>query len=203
VIIEGANLHVRSGTGETVSVNDPPLGRGNLVIGYNEVPADEALLASDRDGEHNLIVGTGHLYPSNGGLVAGSQNAVLGLSSAVLGGRDNQVQGEETSVAGGLGTALTGPPGTWGGGSVEDDPVAGRFSVDAPFTVDIRARATADIQAATVDIVASATANVRGGIVQLNNGGTPAARLGDTVVGVPGSGVGTIVNGSATVLIGN
>jgi hypothetical protein len=50
VIIEGCNVHVQSGSGDT---NDSAglTGRGNLIIGYNEPPLT---VVNGRLGSHNL-----------------------------------------------------------------------------------------------------------------------------------------------------
>src|SRR5204862_7376188 len=62
VIIEGANLQVRSGSLQTVDTTN----LGNLVIGYNEPRAGND--TSNRTGSHNLILGPEHQYTTSGGL---------------------------------------------------------------------------------------------------------------------------------------
>jgi len=56
MVISGANLFLRNGTGATASVN----GLGNLIIGYNELrPRDSS--GNDpnvRTGSHNLVLGS-------------------------------------------------------------------------------------------------------------------------------------------------
>ena len=64
VIIEGANLHLRNGSGRTESNN----GLGNLIVGYNE--RGEAPLQT---GSHNVVVGREHSFASHGGIVVGSR----------------------------------------------------------------------------------------------------------------------------------
>ena len=55
VYIDGANLHIRNGSGYThVGIN----GLGNLIVGYNELRA----VGDDRTGSHNIVVGTIQWY---------------------------------------------------------------------------------------------------------------------------------------------
>jgi hypothetical protein len=65
VIIEGANLHVRNGSGRTESNN----GLGNLIVGYNERGESGV-----QTGSHNVVVGREHTFSSYGGIVAGSRS---------------------------------------------------------------------------------------------------------------------------------
>ena len=58
VFIEGANLHVRNGSGRTESNN----GLGNLFVGYNERPELNA-----QTGSHNLVIGREHTFTSHEG----------------------------------------------------------------------------------------------------------------------------------------
>jgi hypothetical protein len=103
VIFEGANVHVRSGSGSTSdnpSAADPPpplTGLGNLVVGYNENTPGK-----DRTGAHNLIVGPDHGYSSFGGFVAGNQNNISAPNASVSGGVQNEASGSDSSVSGGV-----------------------------------------------------------------------------------------------------
>jgi hypothetical protein len=129
VIIEGANLHVRSGQGMTgFPVCPGPCpelksGLGNLIVGYNELPFLEA---PKRGGMHNLIVGQEHEYFGTGNFVAGRHNSVGGPNASVAGGRDNQAHGTWSSVSGGLeNVASSGGASVSGGrGNVASGPVA-------------------------------------------------------------------------------
>ena len=106
-IIEGANVHVRSGAGTTFEgcnhfQPDYPnceglTGLGNLIVGYND--RDRGF--NDRSGSHNLVVGRGHNYGSFGGLVAGRFNTILGDHASVSGGERNIASGNFSSVSGG------------------------------------------------------------------------------------------------------
>jgi hypothetical protein len=97
IIFNGVNVHVRDGSGSTVGST----GRGNLLVGYNEPPANSALKPQDRQGTHNLVVGTGHRYSYFGGFVAGHENTISGLFATVSGGFRNVARGEFSSVSGG------------------------------------------------------------------------------------------------------
>ncbi|UEG50083.1 hypothetical protein LK994_01160 [Ferruginibacter lapsinanis] len=59
------------------------------------------------------------------------------------------------------------------------------------------------IQSSTISVLGTALTKINGGLITLNNGGTPAARAGDFVNVSTGTGVGNIVSGSGSVLIGN
>lgn len=109
-IIEGANVHVRSGSGETAdgcSLAAPECqgltGLGNLVVGYNDVDIPRFGLPdlSRRTGSHNLIVGSEHRYTSFGGVVAGNANVASGGFASVIGGSRNEASGNHASVTGG------------------------------------------------------------------------------------------------------
>ena len=86
VFIDGANLHVRSGSGRT---DAPVNGLGNLIIGYDE-PADGG---GGRGGSHNLVVGRENSYASYGGVVAGLGARSSGPFSAQFAGGSFVVNG--------------------------------------------------------------------------------------------------------------
>ena len=98
IIFEGANVHIRSGAGRTVT-SGTPNGLGNLIIGYNELPAG----AGDRGqpGEHNVVIGKEHRYPSFGGFVAGQNNGIFEVGASVTGGSGNSVTAAWASIGGG------------------------------------------------------------------------------------------------------
>jgi hypothetical protein len=110
-IIEGANVHVWSGSGNTYdscsqhAPNYPNCesltGLGNLIVGYNEQASRRGFPREVRTGSHNLVVGDLHSYSSFAGFVAGSQNAVTGSNASVCGGTDNEALGSYSSVSGG------------------------------------------------------------------------------------------------------
>lgn len=114
VLIQGANLQVVSGSGQTDGEIN---GKGNVIVGYNED------FANVKSGSHNLVIGSYHNYSSFGGLVAGYENSIWGefctvtggafntardISCAILGGKYNLAEGNMTTIAGGLGNAFLG-----------------------------------------------------------------------------------------------
>lgn len=96
ILITGANVHVRSGSGFT-NDNGTLKGLGNLIIGYNE---SSAVLS--RTGSHNLIGGSLNSFSSFGGMVFGLQNTISGQYASVLGGNGNTAVGSNSTVYGGL-----------------------------------------------------------------------------------------------------
>jgi hypothetical protein len=75
MMITGANLHLRNGTGAMSVTN----GLGNLTIGYN---IDSGY--SDRTGSHNLLMGRYLNYTSYGSIITGEENSALGQYSSIL-----------------------------------------------------------------------------------------------------------------------
>ncbi len=127
-IIEGANVHVRSGSGNTFDSCtdlDPGWpnceflsGLGNLIIGYNEqAAAGHPQPREVRTGSHNLIVGVYHSFSSFSGFVAGLKNAVTGWSASVCGGVNNTASGSFSSVSGGTENQATGRSASVSGGT--------------------------------------------------------------------------------------
>jgi hypothetical protein len=147
LILEGVNVHIRSGAGSsdegTGATPGPLTGLGNLVIGYNAPPTD--LEDGERGGSHTLIVGDEHRYLSWGGLVAGFHNtsrapgtsvtggafnAATHSFAAVLGGNSNRAEGTFATVSGGRSNVAAGSAASVSGGFVrlapnDDDWVAG------------------------------------------------------------------------------
>lgn len=106
IIFTGANIHIRSGKGATDD-GGTLAGLGNLIVGYNELPnpvlvpdigpCDRALT-----GSHNIVVGTGNVAGSYGGLVTGTRNCLSGAYANVLGGTQNEVSGPSSTILGGF-----------------------------------------------------------------------------------------------------
>ena len=132
-IIEGANVHVQSGSGTTrdaCDAFDPGwpnceslTGLGNLIIGYSEeagagVPGPFEV----RTGSHNLVVGDDHSYSSFGGFVAGRSNAVTGWNTSVCGGVNNEAIGYFSSVSGGQQNVASGVSSSVSGGQLREAP---------------------------------------------------------------------------------
>jgi hypothetical protein len=121
-IIEGANVHVQSGLGQTYPRTCPG-GRpdgcvstnslGNLIVGYNEPDPTQP---TGRVGMHNLVVGPEHDWDSDGGFVAGRHNSVLSRSASVSGGLDNQATNWYSSVSGGHRNVASGAAAAVSGG---------------------------------------------------------------------------------------
>ena len=98
IYIEGANLHIRNGSGSTSGIVN---GHGNLIIGYNE-----NTVAASRTGSHNLVLGIDHEYTSYAGLLAGRENRISGSSSVVM-GHNNEVTANYSTISGGQGNTVS------------------------------------------------------------------------------------------------
>jgi hypothetical protein len=98
ILITGANVHVRSGSGATDNNAAPFTGLGNLIIGYNENTSPTPTLL--RTGSHNLVGGSMHSFSSYGGTVFGYQNTISGPYANVVGGSANLAQGPNSTVYG-------------------------------------------------------------------------------------------------------
>jgi hypothetical protein len=145
-IIEGANVHVRSGSGDTnegCSFDEPGCasltGLGNLVVGYNENDSLPFHRLPPRDGSHNLVVGENHVYTSYGGFVAGWSNKVSGANSTVSGGWGNRSQGPLSSISGGGNNWALGIASAVSGGNINrargiNSSISGGSSNDATGT---------------------------------------------------------------------
>jgi hypothetical protein len=114
VRFNNVNVQIVSGTNATGAVN----GRGNLIIGYNELRPEEP---DDRRGSHNLVVGTRHNYMAQafGGIVVGNFNTISGKWSSVTGGNFNTAGGTLSTVSGGQMNKIASdaPESTWAAGS--------------------------------------------------------------------------------------
>jgi hypothetical protein len=120
IVFSGANIHIVSGSGATddnLSKGESLTGLGNLIIGYNEDPANPAFRFSgtplgpgDRGGSHNLVIGRGHTFTKAafGGLVAGEVNKISNSEASILGGGNNTASGVAASVLGGVGNTASG-----------------------------------------------------------------------------------------------
>ncbi|MFW5640517.1 MAG: hypothetical protein ACOC0H_05075, partial [Thermodesulfobacteriota bacterium] len=109
IYVEGANLHVVNGTGETDGdVNS----RGNIIVGYNELRQHN----NNRRGSHNIIIGSENNYSSYGGLVVGRRNDIENIYSSVSGGRNNSANGAYSSVSGGSSNEASGMSSSVSGG---------------------------------------------------------------------------------------
>lgn len=104
VIFHHVNVHVQSGSGTTVEAG-APTGLGNLIVGYDEIPAMQGW---SRNGSHNLVVGPAHSYASSGGAVFGMNNLISGHFATILGGNQNVAGGQAASILGGYQLTVNG-----------------------------------------------------------------------------------------------
>lgn len=103
VIFRGVNVHVQSGDASQDSLTAN--GRGNLIVGYNELPfaAD-----AERGGSHNVVVGASHRYNFGTGFVFGYASRLGGMAASVSGGGFNEAGADFSSVSGGSSNWATG-----------------------------------------------------------------------------------------------
>ena len=110
VLVEGANLQVVNGSQNWWDNN----GLGNLVVGPN---VGDSASYVNRNGSHNVIVGSNHAYNGNSNIVGGNANEVHGVLGivtgegnaysagthwgAVLGGHSNILTADWSVVVGG------------------------------------------------------------------------------------------------------
>ena len=117
--MSGLNVQLVNGSGSTYGTSN---GLGNLVLGYNEEDGGHrdstgTLVDGEvRMGSHNMVLGGGHSYAGNGGLIGGFNNTAWGQGAGILGGRANFASGAWSSVLGGLDNAATGLNSTISGG---------------------------------------------------------------------------------------
>ena len=104
LLITGANLHVRNGTGGTNTAN----GLGNLDVGYNESRNQGTANPDVRTGSHNMILGIGANYARNGALIGGINNSSTGNFASVYGGTGNTATGNFSLVVGGFNNVTNG-----------------------------------------------------------------------------------------------
>lgn len=92
--IEGVNLQLVNGTGTTGNSGN---GRGNLILGYNEIDVD----GQNRTGSHNLVLGRYNDYLAHSGIVAGQRNATTNEFTSVLGGSGNTAAANNSVIVAG------------------------------------------------------------------------------------------------------
>jgi hypothetical protein len=100
IVFQGANVHVRSTTGETDAS-----GTGNLIVGWDQAPTSPA--AGYRSGSNNLVCGDKQAFHSYGGFIAGCANGVGDAYATVAGGYGNNVSGYAATVSGGSGNTAS------------------------------------------------------------------------------------------------
>lgn len=107
--LTGVNLHVVNGTGRT---DAPPNGKGNIIIGYNELRGGtdlEGKPADQRGGSHYLVVGRSNNYGGFGGAVIGSSNESAGEYAVSIGGIGNAADGDFSLTLAGSKNRADGP----------------------------------------------------------------------------------------------
>ena len=108
--LSGLNVRLDNGAGTTYGTSN---GLGNLILGYNESEGGHRDAEGNymdgelRVGSHNLVVGAGHTYGSNGSLLGGYNNALFGQGSAVLSGQASLATGTWSAILGGLDNRAT------------------------------------------------------------------------------------------------
>jgi hypothetical protein len=111
MIFTGVNLHIRSGHASRSSVDAN--GRGNLIVGYNEVPNYSSPI---RGGSHNVVVGPHHNYNFGAGLVLGYENHLGGSGASIVGGAFNSATGAYSTIVSGRSNIANGPYSSVSGG---------------------------------------------------------------------------------------
>ncbi len=145
--ISGANVQIVNGKDFTYKTN----GAGNLIIGYNaaatrkvcsdgsgdsEASCSGIWAANQRTGSHNVIIGGMHQYTQFGGLVIGSNNAIVNHYASISSGSSNTASGQGASISGGSSNTASGVYASVSGGrlgtaSGEGASVSGGFWSDA------------------------------------------------------------------------
>ncbi len=133
-LFSGINLQIVNGAGTTYTVN----GRGNLIIGYDEVRTDATYFCSNgnyadqatctanggtwavnhKTGSHYLVVGSRNNYSQYGGIVAGYRNTATNSYACVIAGESNTARGYAASVSGGWQNTASGNESSVSGGAV-------------------------------------------------------------------------------------
>ena len=163
-IVEGANVHVRSGSGSThgpcldPSVCADSRGLGNLVVGYNEGFPSQARV---RRGTHNLVVGSEHAYLGSGGFVAGHHNSLRGQGASVTGGAENKAFGENASICGGELNVASGMSSSVGGGL--ENLARGDFSLVGGGSNNVAKGESSSVSGGSRNVASGPRSSVSGG----------------------------------------
>ncbi len=135
VVFSGANVHIRSGSGATREA--APVGKGNLIVGYNEKPVQrewvaaangqETRLAADPKNPGRLREESGYYRERPGEVLAagdrgGSHNLIVGprhiydSSGGFVAGYDNTLRDDYASISGGRDNTASGEAASVSGG---------------------------------------------------------------------------------------
>lgn len=132
VLFSGVNVQIVNGLNDTRALN----GKGNLIIGYNEVWTNPRTSycsngsfktqsecvspyvwgINQRSGSHNLILGSSNDYTMWGSIITGVENTANNFESFILGGWGNVVSASGGGILSGSGNIASGPNSTIVGG---------------------------------------------------------------------------------------
>ena len=177
VLITGANLYLRSGSGSTDGAVN---GLGNLIVGYNELREDGT---DDRSGSHNLVVGRKQNFGSYGGLVAGELNTLGAAYASVSGGGSNTASGFRASISGGFGNNAIGSNASVSGG--RDNIASGETSSISGGEVNVASARSASVTGGTENEANDSYTSVSGGFdnTASNNYASISGGQGNTASG--------------------
>lgn len=170
VRFSGVNVQIVDGQDQYT--DGPTNGRGNLIVGWNG-----QLIARDRSGSHNLVVGDGHSYTAFGGIVAGKDNEISSPLASVLGGWQNSASGSLTTVLGGDHNAATHESATVCGGNY--NTASGYASSVGGGTGNSATAHTAAVWGGDGNIASGLRAVVVGGWHNVGSGVTSSVTGGD------------------------
>jgi hypothetical protein len=181
ITFKGANIHIVSGSGVTddhLSTGGSLTGRGNLIIGYDELPGSP-LDPGQRGGSHNLVIGRWHSFFGTssgfgafGGLVAGEANAIFFEADSVSGGQFNTAYGTFASVSGGQANVAYGTFASVSGGSL--NVAHGTFaSVSGGYLNSASGDFAASVNGGYLNSASGSFASVNGGQFNTASGGVP------------------------------
>lgn len=182
LIVEGVNLHLRSGAGRTDSAN----GLGNLIIGY----AADDIGNDQRTGSHNLVIGDEHDWTGWAGIVSGWGSRIGGAGGSVVGGYANVAEADYSAVAGGLGNEASGRYAAVLGG--QSNTASGQASSVSGGGLNVASGEASSVAGGTSSEAAGSWAAVSGGRTGRAEGGA------SVVVG----GQGNLASGTDAVLVG-
>jgi hypothetical protein len=181
LVITGANLRIVNGLDRT----DLPNGTGNLIVGYNEARAAQAVSLvgpDDRTGSHNLVVGSGLNFESVGGLVVGRNNTI-GFFSVGL-GNFNTAEAPFSAVTGGQLNLASGPFSVVSGGESNEASgfgasVSGGNTNKADGSYAVVSGGGSNTASGTVSVVSGGRQNTAGAVASSVSGGSERRAEGD------------------------
>ncbi|MBW8759466.1 MAG: hypothetical protein JF586_17855 [Burkholderiales bacterium] len=182
-IVDGCNLHVQNGMGQTGTLNR----YGNVIIGYNKNEV------STRTGSHNLILGDLHEYTSYGGIVAGIESTLSAPNAAILGGGQNTanfngavILGADRGVADGN-VVLIGGQRNYGSADAHFGAVVGGIENQVTGPSSVVVAGTLNVAAGGSSLVCGGSENTAGGGSDVACGGSRNTSTGHGSVLVGGN----------------